>query len=40
MKGLALESFLIKPVQRLTKYPLFFADLLKKRDELPAACVR
>ena len=29
-RGLSLESFLIKPVQRLTKYPLFFNDLLKQ----------
>merc|ERR1712196_611220 len=29
MGGLALESYLIKPVQRLTKYPLFWKDLLK-----------
>ena len=28
--GLTLESFLIKPIQRLMKYPLFFKDLLKK----------
>ncbi|KAL1505124.1 hypothetical protein AB1Y20_008883 [Prymnesium parvum] len=28
-KGLTLEAFLIKPVQRLTKYPLFFQSLLK-----------
>lgn len=28
-KGLQLESFLIKPVQRLTKYPLFWKDMLK-----------
>ena len=27
--NLSLESFLIKPIQRLTKYPLFFKDLLK-----------
>ena len=26
-RGLSLESFLIKPVQRLTKYPLFWKDL-------------
>ena len=30
VKGLSLESFLIKPVQRLTKYPLFFTSLMKK----------
>ena len=30
-KGLPLEAFLIKPVQRLTKYPLFFHGLLKVR---------
>ena len=28
-RGLSLESYLIKPVQRLTKYPLFWKDLLK-----------
>ena len=28
-RGLSLESFLIKPVQRLTKYPLFWKELLK-----------
>jgi hypothetical protein len=28
-RGMTVESFLIKPVQRLTKYPLFFKDLLK-----------
>ena len=28
-RGLQLESYLIKPVQRLTKYPLFWKDLLK-----------
>ena len=27
--NLSLESFLIKPIQRLTKYPLFFKDLLR-----------
>lgn len=27
-KGLSLEAFLIKPVQRLTKYPLFFQERL------------
>ena len=43
-KGLSLESYLIKPVQRLTKYPLFWKDLLKAvphthpaRDELEKA---
>ena len=29
-RGLSLESYLIKPVQRLTKYPLFWKDLLKQ----------
>ena len=29
VRGMPLESFLIKPVQRLTKYPLFWKDLLK-----------
>ena len=29
-RGLQLESFLIKPVQRLLKYPLFFQGLLKE----------
>ena len=29
-RGLDLESFMIKPVQRLLKYPLFFRDLLRK----------
>ena len=28
-RGLALEAFLIKPVQRLLKYPLFFRELLQ-----------
>lgn len=28
-RGMQLESYLIKPVQRLTKYPLFWKDLLK-----------
>ncbi len=27
--GLAIRSFLIKPIQRVTKYPLFFRELLK-----------
>ena len=27
--GLTLESYLLKPIQRLTKYPLFWKDLLK-----------
>jgi hypothetical protein len=29
-RGLDLASFLIKPPQRLCKYPLFFNDLLKR----------
>ncbi len=29
-RGLELESYLIKPVQRLLKYPLFFRDLVRK----------
>ena len=28
-RGLSLESLLIKPVQRITKYPLFFKDLAR-----------
>ena len=28
-RGLSLESLLIKPVQRITKYPLFFKDLVR-----------
>ena len=28
-RGLQLQSYLIKPVQRLTKYPLFWKDILK-----------
>ena len=34
-KGMNLESFLIKPVQRLTKYPLFWKDLLKATPHTP-----
>ena len=37
VRGLDLEDFLIKPVQRLTKYPLFFHELLKRvPDEHPS----
>ena len=32
-KGLMLESFLIKPIQRLTKYHLFFDTLLKSTGD-------
>ena len=32
-RGLDLASFLIKPPQRLCKYPLFFRDLLKHIDD-------
>lgn len=31
-RGLNLESYLIKPPQRLCKYPLFFADLLSNME--------
>ena len=27
--GLGIRSFLVKPIQRVTKYPLFFRELLK-----------
>eukprot|EP01138_Halocafeteria_seosinensis_P006575 gb/GECG01006722.1/.p1 GENE.gb/GECG01006722.1/~~gb/GECG01006722.1/.p1 ORF type:complete len:831 (+),score=111.62 gb/GECG01006722.1/:1-2493(+) len=44
INGLGFESFLIKPVQRICKYPLFFKDLLKHmgsdhpcRDQLEKA---
>lgn len=33
LKGMDLQSFLVKPVQRLPKYVLLFKDLLKNTDE-------
>ena len=36
--GLTLESFLIKPIQRLMKYPLFFKDLLKEVPPSHPSC--
>lgn len=35
-RGLDLPSYLIKPPQRLCKYPLFFNDLLKHMGDTPA----
>lgn len=35
-RGLDLPSYLIKPPQRLCKYPLFFNDLLKHMGDSPA----
>ena len=32
LKGMEIESFLIKPVQRLPKYVLLYKDLLKHTD--------
>ena len=36
--GLTLESFLIKPIQRLMKYPLFFKDLLREVPTSHPSC--
>jgi hypothetical protein len=33
MKGMDIEDFLVKPIQRLPKYVLLFKDLLKNTDE-------
>lgn len=33
LKGLDIESYLIKPVQRLPKYVLLYKDLLKHTDK-------
>ena len=38
-RGEALDSLLIRPVQRLCKYPLFFGELLRILPEAPAAIV-
>ncbi len=32
-RNLNVESFMIKPVQRITKYPLLFKELLKTSEE-------
>jgi RhoGEF domain/SOS1/NGEF-like PH domain len=37
LRSLGLEDLLLKPVQRLCKYPLLFRELLKKMDDLEAA---
>jgi len=39
-RNLTLNDFLIKPVQRICKYPLFFAQLLKFTSESEPAYVR
>ena len=33
MRGLSLEDFLVKPIQRLPKYVLLLKDLLKHTNE-------